>query len=220
MLAYTLINHTTRKKLDLSHAEYVLVDMIYHLSIHPASQVIGWCYMAREAMSAELGMTKRGTLKMIDRLIAEGVLVKDPKTHYLKTTDKWLTAYLEGKVDVGALLKGESVRRGEQSSPKGEQSSPETSEQSSPNKNRLNKNRDNGSCNNDAFFDSLFDANSVSIEITDRIVTEAIGHGLPEDQVAEFISTLDGMHFKIRPKTKIRGLDAVVKKYLRCCATS
>ena len=97
-LLYTNIQHNLRRDLDISCLEYVLVDMIYHLSTKPDSAVIGWCYKSKEQLALEIGITKQGLLKMIDRLILCGLLVKNAETRYLKTTEKYFgKLFTDGK---------------------------------------------------------------------------------------------------------------------------
>jgi hypothetical protein len=50
-LVYTNIQHIPRKKLWLSLTEYVLCDMIYHLSNNPK---YNWCIMSKENMWNEI----------------------------------------------------------------------------------------------------------------------------------------------------------------------
>ncbi len=88
-LLYTNIQHSIRRELDISCLEYALVDMIYHLSTKPDSAVIGWCYKSKDQLALEIGITKQGLLKMIDRLILCGLLEKNAETRYLKTTEKY-----------------------------------------------------------------------------------------------------------------------------------
>ena len=90
-LLYTNIQHEIRRDLDISCLEYVLVDMIYHLSTKPDSAVIGWCYKSKEQLALEIGLTKQGLLKMVDRLILCGLLEKNVDTRYLKTTEKYFS---------------------------------------------------------------------------------------------------------------------------------
>lgn len=97
-LAYTTIIHEFRRQNELSCLEYVLLDMIYHLQVSPRSAVKDWCYMKREVMAEEIGITKQGLLNMINRLVEAGFLIKNDETKFLKTTEKWYCVYFsDGK---------------------------------------------------------------------------------------------------------------------------
>lgn len=92
-LAYTTIIHEFRRQNELSCLEYVLLDMIYHLQVSPRSAVKDWCYMKRETMAEEIGITKQGLLNMINRLVEAEFLIKNDETKFLKTTEKWQNVY-------------------------------------------------------------------------------------------------------------------------------
>lgn len=95
-LTYTTIQHNFRKENNLSCNEYVLLDMIYLLHTSPISKIQGWCYMKRETMADEIGISKQGLLNIIDRLIDSEFLIRDDETRYLKTTNKWNKVYFTG----------------------------------------------------------------------------------------------------------------------------
>lgn len=73
--------------------EYVLCDMIYHLSNNKNND-IGWCYMSKQAMANELGLTKSCVEKMIKRLLEMDLLTKHEVTKNLQTSKKWDSIYL------------------------------------------------------------------------------------------------------------------------------
>lgn len=92
-LVFTTIQHRFRKDHQLSCNEYVLMDMIYHLSTNPDANVRGWCYMSRVQMAEELNVTKQTILNLINKLVEKGFLEKDVITTFLKTTKKWNSVY-------------------------------------------------------------------------------------------------------------------------------
>lgn len=96
MLLFTTINHQFRKANKLSLNEYCLADMVYHLSVNPESKIKGWCYMKRDSMADELGVSKQAVLGIIDRLITKGFVIKDDETKYLQTTKIWNEMYFTG----------------------------------------------------------------------------------------------------------------------------
>lgn len=96
MLEYTTIRHQFRKENKLSTLEYCVLDMVYFLSNNQSNSV-GWCYMTRDSMAAELGISKQAVLNLIERLVSVGFLEKHNQTKHLRTTDKWYINYTLGK---------------------------------------------------------------------------------------------------------------------------
>lgn len=84
-LIYTNILHNPRKILWLSVIEYVVCDMIYHLSNNPKHN---WCIMTRENMWKEVWLSKQWLMKVIERLILCWLIEKDENTKFIKTTQK------------------------------------------------------------------------------------------------------------------------------------
>ena len=98
-------------------------------------------------MAQELGISKRGVLKLLERLLEEGFLVKNEETKFIKTTEKWDSVY----VSVGGEQSAPVVNKVHSS---GEQSSPDAGEQSAPNNNII----DNTKIKNaEAVFGSLLE---------------------------------------------------------------
>lgn len=79
---YATVFYHIRENLDISWAEYIYLDMVYHLSRE------GWCYKSLENVSKDMGMGKTGVVKMRDRLISKNLLKKSIKG-YVKTTDMY-----------------------------------------------------------------------------------------------------------------------------------
>ena len=76
---YATLLYEVRKELDISIQEYFYLDMVYHLS-HD-----GWCYKSLDSIARDMGITKRGVMKMRNRLIERKLLKKNIKGH-VKTT--------------------------------------------------------------------------------------------------------------------------------------
>lgn len=76
---YATLLYDVREKLKISWAEYVYLDMVYHLS-HD-----GWCYKSLENVGKDLGMHKSSVVYMRDRLIHRKLLLKNSKG-YVKTS--------------------------------------------------------------------------------------------------------------------------------------
>lgn len=107
-LTYTNIQHGFRKTNNLSCNEYILCDMIFYLSKSDSSTVPGWCYMSRENIAKEIGLSKQTVLNIIDRLIDKGFLIRNDQSKYLKTTTSWQQVYftngkesLPGPLEIG-----------------------------------------------------------------------------------------------------------------------
>lgn len=96
--SFTIIKHDFRKGKGLSCLEYVLLDMVYCLMNNQRSAKPGWCYMSREVMANELGLSKQGLLNMLDRLIERGFLIKNEVDKNLKVTTEFSDVYFtDGK---------------------------------------------------------------------------------------------------------------------------
>lgn len=70
---YAMLLYSVRKELGISIGEYFYLEMIYHLS-HS-----GWCYKSLENIADDMGITKMGLMKLRDRLIDRGLVVKNDK---------------------------------------------------------------------------------------------------------------------------------------------
>jgi predicted transcriptional regulator len=76
---YATVFYGIRQELGISWAEYIYLDMVYHLSKD------GWCYKSLDNVAKDMGMAKSGVVKMRTRLIEKGLLKKSIKG-YVKTT--------------------------------------------------------------------------------------------------------------------------------------
>jgi len=88
-LNYTTIHHETRKSLGLTANEYMVADLIYNLQNNQNSKCPGWCYASKEIIGTMLGMSSRGITKIIGRLIKDKLIIKNPTTKYLKSSQEW-----------------------------------------------------------------------------------------------------------------------------------
>lgn len=116
-LLYTHIYHNFRKENKLTCNEYVICDMVYHLSVNPDAKVKGWCFMSRETMADEIGISKQSVINLLNKMIEIGFLEKDEVTKFVKTTKKWNVVYFSN---------------GKESLPSSKESLPETSKESLP----------------------------------------------------------------------------------------
>lgn len=118
--------------------------MVYFLCTNPDNTAGGWCYSKRETLADDLGLTKQGILRMIDKLIEKGFIEKHPVTKFLKTTNAWNGVYFENVPSVNKVY------------PLGKQSLPELGKQSLPNNNNLDNNNDISKCSLKNFQNKLF----------------------------------------------------------------
>lgn len=80
---YAVLHYDVQKKLNISWTEYIYLDMIYHLSYD------GWCIKSLENCAKDLGVTKRGLIKIKNRLQERGLIRKNPHGH-LKVTRQYV----------------------------------------------------------------------------------------------------------------------------------
>jgi DNA-binding MarR family transcriptional regulator len=67
------LQYAVLKQFKMSPAEYWYLDMIYYLSRD------GWCYKSLENIASDMNMTKNGVVKLRDRLIDKGLVIKNRK---------------------------------------------------------------------------------------------------------------------------------------------
>ncbi len=92
-LTYTNIQHKFRKENNLTLNEYVICDMIFYLSKKSDSKVPNWCFMSKETMANEIGLSKQSIITLIKKLCELGFLEKQEVTGFVKTTSKWESVY-------------------------------------------------------------------------------------------------------------------------------
>lgn len=80
---YATLMYDVLKKLDLSIAEYFYLDMVHKLSYQR------WCIKSLDNCAADMNISKRGLIKLRDRLIDQGLIEKNAKGH-LRVTDKYI----------------------------------------------------------------------------------------------------------------------------------
>lgn len=115
MLRFTHIYEIARQRMGLTRDEYALCNYIATWASHPKSTRAGWCDRTFQQKADFIGITKRGVIKMQQRLAAIDLIETDPLTSYTRTTVAWFNAVLDAK----------NAEHDEQSSPRyDEQSSP------------------------------------------------------------------------------------------------
>lgn len=80
---YATLLYEVRRLLDVSFTEYVYLDMVHKLSYER------WCNKSLEHTGNDLGISKRGVIKMRDRLIAKELLKRNVKGE-LRVTDLYI----------------------------------------------------------------------------------------------------------------------------------
>ncbi len=139
-LIFTNIQHGFRKKNGLSCNEYIILDMVYHLHTKPDSKIKDWCYMSRDTMSKEVGISKRGLINIISKLCDDGFLLKNEVTKHLQTTKKWNSVYFTNGAESSPTVKKVHVPSAKIAPDSGEESALEGGEESAPNNNIIYNN--------------------------------------------------------------------------------
>lgn len=85
----TLINESARKRLGITRDEYALCAYVHYRIADPNTTQPGWCPDTREEIADFVGITRRGLLKMINRM-AEYGLLEVGGTGLLRVGVKWM----------------------------------------------------------------------------------------------------------------------------------
>ena len=81
---YTVIIHPIRTYLGLSNNEYMLCDMVYHLSNNPKYKS---CIMSKANIAKKIGISERAAYRIINRMIEIKLIEKNEIG--LNTTKRW-----------------------------------------------------------------------------------------------------------------------------------
>jgi hypothetical protein len=79
MSNYVCLDFEVRQKLQITMMEYALMERIYFLSHNKANIHNGWCWASRQTLADDIGYTKRGIIKAIDRLAELGLIEKNDR---------------------------------------------------------------------------------------------------------------------------------------------
>ena len=85
----TLINESARKRLGITRDEYALCAYVHYRIADPNTTQPGWCPDTREEIADFVGITRRGLLKMINRM-AEYGLLEVGGTGLLRVGTRWM----------------------------------------------------------------------------------------------------------------------------------
>lgn len=89
---YAHLEYVNLYRLQISVAEYFLLDMIHHLSRE------GWCNKKLDDIASDMRMTRRGVIAMRDRLVDKCLLVKGVGNR-LRTSEKVNNLYFLNEDD-------------------------------------------------------------------------------------------------------------------------
>ena len=107
-MRFTVVSHDLRKELEINITEYIIADSIYHLSVHPENTYGGWCYASKQYFADNLGISRRTVVYALDKLIKKGLVIRDERTNYLRTTEKWYSRIM---ADSKLIAQGEQKLR-------------------------------------------------------------------------------------------------------------
>lgn len=108
---YATLLYDVRQQLGISWNEYIYLDMVQKLQLSK-----GWCFKSLENCATDLGFTKRGTIKMRDRLIGLELLARNDKGN-VRVTDKYIEVAVNS-VHRNEVQNGVFVKRSVNSVPK------------------------------------------------------------------------------------------------------
>lgn len=101
---YVTLFYDVIQRLEISWPEYVLLEMVYHLSHRT-----GYCYKTASSMAADMRLTKQGINKMIRRL-CEKQLLERLTDNAVRVTDKYYSLQgLTGNKVSTKLVNGNKV---------------------------------------------------------------------------------------------------------------
>jgi len=87
----TLINEYARKRLGVTRDEYALCAYIHYRCSDPRNKRDGWCDDGKEEIAEFIGISRRGLLKMRQRLENESLIEIGAKG-WFRATAKWIDA--------------------------------------------------------------------------------------------------------------------------------
>jgi hypothetical protein len=93
--SFIMVNLALMKGLKLSFIEAGLIERIRYFAEFD-SKGSGWCYVGKQRLADELGLSKQGIYKVIDRLMERKLLIKNDKG--------WIKVNLEGVNSVDSQL--------------------------------------------------------------------------------------------------------------------
>ena len=92
MAKFTTIDHDIRMNFEITLNEYAICDSIYCLSRS------GWCDASKEYLGEFIGITRRATTEIINKMITKNLIMKNSKNrNELKTTSLWDKAIANSK---------------------------------------------------------------------------------------------------------------------------
>lgn len=84
---FTTIDHRVRKAFLLSCNDYVILQAIYGLSKN--EKYGNWCIATKKQLAEWYDIGEATIYRTVKMLVDKGLVIKDEKTGWLKTTDEW-----------------------------------------------------------------------------------------------------------------------------------
>lgn len=84
---HTTIIHPIRKAFNLTCNDYVILQAIYGLSKN--EKYGNWCIASKAQLAEWYDLSERGVFNIINTLEVKGLIIKDSKTGWIKTSDEW-----------------------------------------------------------------------------------------------------------------------------------
>jgi len=91
---FFLIIPKIKKKFGLTYEQFIVIQSIHYLS--SSNEKFPWCVASRQQIAKFCGISERTVFRAIQKGIELGLIVKDERTGFLRTTAKWHKAlYIE-----------------------------------------------------------------------------------------------------------------------------
>src|SRR5438093_1066290 len=95
---YATLLYDVRKKLDINWNEYVYLDMVQKLHIRQS-----WCTKSLDNCAKDIGITRRGLIKIKNKLLERGLIEKNIRGH-VKVTSKYTSVAVNKVHQQGSQL--------------------------------------------------------------------------------------------------------------------
>jgi DNA-binding transcriptional regulator GbsR (MarR family) len=200
-LKYTNIQHDFRKQNNLSLNEYVICDMIFFLCKKSDSKVPQWCFMSKETMGKEMGLSKQSIITLIKKMCDFGFLEKQEITGFVKTTFLWEKVYFtDGKDSLPSVNKVDEI---------GKESLPHDGKESLPHNNNIyNNNKETNFLFKNSFWNSYENLKNLLKEDSEFIKN----YGAVD--LKHYIFQVDAWSESVQKKRTERGWLMTLKKWM------
>ena len=93
-IRFTHVDHTIRKKYDLTMNEYAVADSIYQLKRLNSN---GICYASKEYLGRFLNLSRKTAINLINKLVEIGLVVRIGGD--LRTTEEWNSNFPKSQLE-------------------------------------------------------------------------------------------------------------------------